>query len=36
MNDDAPGFVRAIIDGMNADVPGFLVRNAPPNSPPVT
>jgi hypothetical protein len=36
MNDDAPGFVRAIIDGMNADVPDFLVRNAPPNSPPVT
>ena len=31
-----PGFVRAIINGMNADVPDFLVRNAPPNSPPVT
>jgi MFS family permease len=32
----SPGFVRAIIGGMNADPPDFLVRNAPPNSPPVS
>jgi predicted MFS family arabinose efflux permease len=32
----SPGFVRAIISGMNADLPDFLVRNAPPNSPPVS
>jgi MFS family permease len=32
----SPGFVRAIISGMNADIPDFLVRNAPPNSPPVS
>jgi MFS family permease len=32
----SPGFVRAIISGMNADLPDFLVRNARPNSPPVS
>ena len=32
----SPGFVRAIIGGMNADPPDFLVRNAPTNSPPVS
>jgi MFS family permease len=31
-----PGFVRAITSGMDADLPEFLVPNAPPNSPPVT
>jgi MFS family permease len=31
-----PGFVRAIISGMNADLPDFPVRDAPPNSPPVS
>jgi MFS family permease len=31
----SPGFVRAIISGMNADLAAPLVRNAPRSSPPV-